>query len=121
MKLSSIIHRFLLSIVIAAPFYNLMNSSEHKIYIIGGVLVFLNVIINLMGNRARKSLLLKPVSLAEKRELFKQYRKSGKMRNYTSTGKTEEKRLRELADLYDKNLISMSEYETKKKEIIDGI
>ena len=121
MKLSSMIHRFFLSIVLAAPFYNLMNNSDHKIYIIAGVLIVLNIILNLIGNRARRSLLLKQVTLTEKRELFRKFRKSGKSSNYSPDGRTEEKRLEELKALYDKNLITMAEYEAKKKEIINGI
>ncbi len=121
MKLSSMIHRFFISIVLAAPFYNLMKKSDHKIYIITGVLIFLNITINLIGNRARKSLLLKPVTLAEKRELFRKFRKQGETGNYAADGRTEEKRLKDLKSLYEKNLITLSEYESKKKEIIDGI
>jgi len=121
MKLSSMIHRFFLSIVLAAPFYNLMKNSDHKIYIIAGVLIFLNIILNLIGNRARKSILLKPVTLAEKRALFRKFRKSEKRSNYSPSGGTEEKRLKELKAIYEKNLITLAEYEEKKKEIINGL
>ena len=121
MKLSSIIHRFLLSIVIAAPFYNLMNSSAHKIYIISGVLRFLNIILTYLGEKAKRSVMFRPVSIKERVDFLKKTRSERKINNYRAKGYSNEERLRELRKMFDRGLISEDEYMNKKKEILNEL
>ncbi|MEN8222051.1 MAG: SHOCT domain-containing protein [Acidobacteriota bacterium] len=121
MDLSSYFHRFLLSIVAAAPFYNLMKKSEHKYYIIAAVLIILNLIFNLIGNRAKKSVMFKPVSIAERKEFFKKFRTGTKRSNTSGANRTAGSRLEELKSMYDRGLITEKEYNEKKKEIINGL
>lgn len=121
MKISSVFHRFLLSIVVAAPFYNLIKKSEHKYYIIGVILVILSLIFTLISNRAKRSVMFKPVSIAERKELFKKFRSGRKQARSSGEGRTAGSRLGELKSMYDRGLITEKEYNEKKKEIINGL
>ncbi len=121
MNISSVVHRFLLSIVVAAPFYNLMNKSEHKYYIIGAVLIILNIIFTLISNRAKKSVLFRPVSIAERKELFKKFRSGQRQTNTPGTDRTAEVRLKELKRMHERDLITEDEYRKKREEIINGL
>ena len=114
-------HRFLFSIIIAAPFYNLMKKSAQKYYIIAAVLIILNLIFTRISKRAERSLLLRPVSFKERTELMKKFKASRKTGRQASTSTSGEKRLEELKRLYERNLISDEEYREKKKEIINGL
>jgi len=121
MTLSSIVHRFLLSVVLAAPFYNLMKKSEHKIYIIAAVLIFLNIILTLIGERAKRSVAFKPVNIRARGDFLKKIREYKKTGQYQSPGKSAEERLRELKKMHERDLITEEEYRKKREEIINGI
>ena len=123
MTLSSFVHRFLFSIVAAAPFYNLMKASEYKFYIIAAVLTILNFIFYISAKRAKKSVLFRPVSLRERKEFLMRTRNrqpAGPVFR-SNAGRDSESRLSELKNLYDKGLITESEYSDRKKDIINGI
>lgn len=121
MKASSVFHRFLLSIVAAAPFYNLMKKSDHNYYIIGAVLIILNFIFTLISKKAGKPVMLRPVSIAERKEFFKKFRAGGKQTHTSGVGRTAGSRLEDLKSMYDRGLITEEEYNEKKKEIINGL
>jgi hypothetical protein len=121
MTASSLFHRFLFSIVLAAPFYNLMKSSENRLYIISGVLIILNIILNLIAERSKRSVLFRPVSLEKRAEVLKKLRSARSAREYKTDAGTDEERLKTLKDLFEKGLISETDYSEKKREIINGI
>jgi len=121
MTLSSIAHRFLLSVVLAAPFYNLMKKSEHKILIIAIVLIFLNIVLTIIGERAKRSVMFKPANIRTRSDLLKKIRKYKKTGHYRATGRSAEERLRELKKMHERDLITEAEYRKKREEIIDGI
>ncbi|MEN8154123.1 MAG: SHOCT domain-containing protein [Acidobacteriota bacterium] len=122
MNVSKIFHRFLFSIVLAAPFYNLMNKSENKLYLIGGLLIILNLIIYFIVSKAKKTRLLKPVTIQDREQLAKFIKTHRKKKHKPAPERVpSEVRLREIKRLFDSGLITQEEYNNKKEEIINEL
>lgn len=98
-----------------------MKKSEHRFYIIGSVLIILNLIFTLISKKAGKSVMFRPVSIAERKEFFKKFRPGRKQTHNSREDRTAGSRLEDLKSVYDRGLITEEEYNEKKKEIINGL
>lgn len=117
----SLFHQFLFSIVIIAPFYNLIKRSELKMELIAGLLIILTFLFHRISLRAGRKFNINPG--AKERMLNKlrkiESTKKGVIDKYNYN--PVESRLRKLKKLKNSGLISEKEYSDKKREILEKL
>ncbi len=117
----SLFHQFLFSIVIIAPFYNLIKKSDYKIEIISGLLIILTFFFHRIAIKAHKKFHSDPRVRERLINRFNKIDGAETFRTKNQKSDPVESRLKKLKKLKNSGLISEKEYSDKKREIIEKL